>query len=115
VDTSESLRFPVPTGLSFEVEDLVLIRKWADLNDVIVAVRLDHGIAGEEYEEVVAFQTRLRPVSRLIMWRSAESVFVQPLVGVRAQYDSVRDALASLRLKQRIFLTDIVATSWPTV
>jgi hypothetical protein len=113
VDTSKSYRFPVPTGLSFEVEDLVRIVKWADLNNVIVEVRLDHGIAGEEYEEVVAFHTRLSPPCQLMVWRTADSVFVRPLVGVRAQYSSVRDALAGLRLKQRIALTDIIATSWP--
>jgi hypothetical protein len=103
VDISGSLRFPLPTGLSFEVEDLVSIAEWADLNHVIVAVRLDHGLAGEEYEEVVAFHTRLNPPCQLIMWRSAESVFVQPLVGVRIKYSSVCEALASLQLKQRPF------------
>jgi hypothetical protein len=113
LDTSKSLRFPVPTGLSFEIEDLVCIMKWADLNNFIVVVRLDHGIAGEEYEEVVAFHTRLSPHCQLIMWRSADAVFVQPLVGVRVQYGSVRDALAGLGLKQGIVLTDIIATSWP--
>jgi hypothetical protein len=113
VDSSKSLRFPVPTGLAFEVEDLVRIIRWADLNDASVVVRLDHGIAGEEYEEVVTFHTRLGPPCRLIMWRSADSVFVQPLVGVRVQYGSVGDALAGLPLKQRIVLTDIIATSWP--
>jgi hypothetical protein len=101
MDTSKSLRLPIPTVLSLEVADLVRIRKWADLNDVIVAVRLDHGIVGEEYEEVVAFHTRSSPLCRLIIWRNAESVFVQPLVGVRGQYGSVRDALASLRLTAR--------------
>jgi hypothetical protein len=115
MDTSKSLHLPLPMGLSFEVEDLVRIREWADLNDVIVAVNLDHGIAGEEYEEVVTFHTRLSPLCRLIMWRDAEAVFLQPLVGVRGRYGSVRDALASLRLKQRVVLTDITITPWPIV
>jgi hypothetical protein len=59
VDTSKYIRFPRPKGLSFEVEDLVFVGKWADL------------------------------------WRNADAVFVQPLVGVREQYGSVGDALAS--------------------
>jgi len=115
MDTSKSLRLALPMGLSFEVEDLVLIRKWADLNDIIVAVRLDHGIAGEEYEEVVAFHRRLSACCGLIMWRNVGSIFVQPLVGIKTQYGSVRDALASLRLKQRVVLADITVTSWPIV
>jgi hypothetical protein len=109
------LSFPRPKGLSFEVKDLVLIRDWADLHDVIVAVRIDHGTTGEEYEEVIAFHTRLSPVCLLIMWRNAEAVFLQPLLGERQQYGWVGDALASLRLKHRVILTDITAIAWPTV
>jgi hypothetical protein len=115
MDAPKSLSFPTPKGLSFEIEDLVLITCWAGLHDVIVAVRLDHGTAGEEYEEVIAFHTRLSPLCHLIMWRNAGAVFVQPLIGVRQQYGSVGDALASLLLKQRVILTDITATPWPTV
>jgi hypothetical protein len=113
VDKSKSLRFPAPTGLSFEVMDLVRIEKWAELNDVIALVRLDYGTAGEEYEELIEFRTRFNSPCQLIMWRSADTVFVHPLVGVRRQYGSVRHALGGLRLKQRIDLTDIIATSWP--
>jgi hypothetical protein len=40
VDTSKSLRLPIPTGLSFEVEDLVRMRKWADLNDYVAQRRV---------------------------------------------------------------------------
>jgi hypothetical protein len=83
-----------PKGLSFEIADLALSKGWADHNDFIMVVRLDHAAAvGDEYEEVIAFQTKMSPLYRLIMWRSATAVFVQPLVGVAKQYDSVSEAL----------------------
>jgi hypothetical protein len=118
-DLTQPGRFAIPPrlpkGLAFEIADLVLIQGWADCRDLRMLVRLDHGATvDEEYEEVIAFQTETSPLYQLIMWRNAEAVFVQPLVGRRRQYKSVADALKSLRPKQLLRLTDITATAWPT-
>jgi hypothetical protein len=87
----------LPKGLAFEIADLVLIKGWADCHNFHMSVRLDHGAAvDEEYEEVITFQTEISPLYRLIMWRNAAAVFVQPLVGRGKRYDSVGDALKSL-------------------
>jgi hypothetical protein len=105
-----------PKGLAFEIADLVLVGSWADCNNFRIVVRLDHGDgAGEEYEEVIAFQTEISPLYRLIMWRNAEAVFVQPLVGRMVRYGSVVEALDGLLPTPRFRLTDITATTWPTV
>ena len=45
----------VPTGLAFEIADLMLLQGWADFHDVQMVVELDHCVEGEEYEEVIAF------------------------------------------------------------
>jgi hypothetical protein len=104
---------PAPKGLAFEIADLVLIGRWADLHNFRMVVRLDHGAAvGEDYEEAIAFQTNASPLYRLMMWRNADAVFVQHLVGRRKQYRSVALALASLVPKQQV--TDITAATWPT-
>jgi hypothetical protein len=85
-----------PKGLAFEIADLVFVRKWADRHNFRMALRLDHGAAvGEEYEEVITFQTNTSPLYRLTMWRNAEMVFVQPLVGRGKQYPSVVAALTA--------------------
>jgi hypothetical protein len=85
-----------PKGLAFEIADLVLARNLADRHDFRMLVRLDHGAAvGEEYEEVITFQTNTSPLYRLTMWRNAETVFVQPLVGRGKQYRSVAAALTA--------------------
>ena len=44
-----------PTGLAFEIADLMLLQGWADFHGVQMVVELDHCVEGEEYEEVVAF------------------------------------------------------------
>jgi hypothetical protein len=101
-----------PKGLAFELADLALIGRWADAHDCRMAVRLDHGADGEEYEEVIAIHMGMSSRCQLIMWRSAAAVFVQPLIGRLQRYRSVAQALRNLDLKPRIVLTDITATSW---
>jgi len=104
----------LPKGIAFEIDDLVRIGRWADCHAFRMLVCLDHGAAvAEEYEEVIAFQTEISPLYRLIMWRNAETVFVQPLVGRGKQYGSVAAALESLLPTPHFRLTDITATAWP--
>lgn len=102
-----------PTGLAFEITDLLLVRSWADLNNLRMMVLLNHGAESEEYEEVIVFHTVVSRFCRLIIWRDAHAVFVQPLVGRRRQFGSVADALESLLPEARVSLTDIAATEWP--
>jgi hypothetical protein len=104
---------PSPSGLAFEIADLLLVRSWADLRDCRMSVRLNHGADGEEYEEVIAFEADTSGHCQLIIWRDAVAVFVQPLIGRMRRYGSVAKSLDSLDLKPRIVLTDITATSWP--
>ena len=84
-----------PKGIAFEIVDLMLIKKWADTRNIKFVIRLDHSAESDEYEEVVAFHPETSPTSPLIMWRTAERVFVQPLIGRRRRYGSVAKALDS--------------------
>jgi hypothetical protein len=102
-----------PKGIAFEIADLLLIGSWAALHCLGMSVRLDHGAEGEEYEEVIAFRAEINPLARLIMWRNAEFVFVQPLAGRRQRYDSISEALENLLPERSVLLTDITATDWP--
>jgi hypothetical protein len=87
----------LPKGLAFELADLVLAGSWAERYDLRAVVNFDHGAAvGEDYEEVIVFQIQSGPFCRLILWRDAEAVYVQPLVGKVRRYDSVAAALESL-------------------
>jgi hypothetical protein len=101
-----------PKGLAFAIADLDFARGWADLHECKFLVRLDHGTDGEEYEEAIALFTGLRSHCRLIIWRNAEAVFVQPLIGCMQQYPSVSMALASIvALKPRVVLIDTTAAA----
>ncbi|MDR3538453.1 MAG: hypothetical protein P4L71_18300 [Acetobacteraceae bacterium] len=106
-------RRDLPKGLAFEIADLVLIRSWAEFQGVHMEIRLDHGTLAEEYEEVIALHASPRAIWRMLLWRNADAVFVQPLVGRRKRYASVSAALESLLPKSRVAVTDIAATGWP--
>jgi hypothetical protein len=85
-----------PTGLAFEIADLMLLQGWADFHEVQMTVELDHCVEGDEYEEVVAFYAKDSPLRRWILWRSADEIVVQPLIGRSCRFRSVVDALESL-------------------
>ena len=86
----------LPTGLAFDIADLMLLQGWANFHDVQMVVELDHCVEGEEYEEVIAFYARDSQLRRWILWRAVSEVVVQPLIGRSCRYASVADALESL-------------------
>jgi hypothetical protein len=85
-----------PTGLAFEIADLMMLQGWAEFHDVQMVVELDHCVEGEEYEEVVAFYAQDSQLRRWILWRAAEGIVVQPLIGRSSRFTSVVDALETL-------------------
>ena len=91
----------VPTGFAFEISDLIFIGCWAAVHDFRMLVRLDHGFEDEEYEEVVEFRTGPSPACRSIMWRGAEAIFLQPMMGRKTEHVSVKAALGAMLLTQR--------------
>jgi hypothetical protein len=58
-------------------------------------IRLDHGVEGEEYEEVIAFRTDATACF-LLMWRDQNTVFAQPMPGRQQCFSSVSAALSRL-------------------
>ena len=91
----------LPTGIAFEITDLMLLQGWADLHNVQMVVELDHCVEGEEYEEVVAFYAKRSPLRRWILWRAPCEIVVQPLLGRSRRFATVTDALASLSTARR--------------
>jgi hypothetical protein len=90
----------IPTGLAFEISDLIFAGCWAAVHDFKMQVRLDHGVTDEDYEEVVEFRKGSRSGCRSIMWRDAKAVFLQPIMGRKTEHASVEAALAALLLSQ---------------
>jgi hypothetical protein len=94
-------------GVAFEISDLSLIKKWADLRNIKMVIHLDHGAMDEEYEEVIAFHPETSRACPAMMWRTVGAVFVQPLIGRKRRYGSVTKALASLARMPGTILTEI--------
>ena len=101
-------------GLSFSIADLLLIGAWCAARGMEMVVRLDHGSDSEEYEEVIAFHTPSGRPCRFIMWRDADAVYIQPLIGRTRRYQSVVDAILALTPQRKPdVVTDVIASRWP--
>lgn len=85
-----------PTGIAFEISDLLLLQSWADFHAMHMAVELDHWVDAEEYEEVVAFYVKDSRLRRWIIWRGFGEIVVQPLIGRSCRFATVAEALDSL-------------------
>jgi len=106
-------RTTVLRGLSFSIADLVLITGWSEAHGLQMDVQLDHGSETEEYEEVIRFRSLSGRRSRWIIWRDAEAVFVQPLLGRSQRHGSIAEALTALTPHQTVIVTDVKARRWP--
>jgi hypothetical protein len=99
-------------GLSFEVDDLILLKGQSAANDLRMVVQLDHRSDVEEYEEVLSFYSGTSPQWRWMMWRNASAVFVRSIDGRGRRYETAGRAMEALLRKQRVTITDIKATHW---
>jgi hypothetical protein len=88
-------------GLSFDIDDLTLIRDRSEANGLHMVVRLDYGSDVEEYEEVLALHAGTNPQYRWLMWRNTNTVFVRSLDGRALRYGSATQAIDSLARKLR--------------
>jgi hypothetical protein len=87
------------TGLAFEIQDLALLQSWAGAQKFLMAVELDHGIDGSEYEEMVAIYERASHTLRWHIWRSPdELITIQPMLGRGRCFASVADAIEALSI-----------------
>lgn len=86
----------LPTGLSFEVPDLVMLRGWAEFHELRLAIELDVCVEDDEYEELLGLYDGTCAFRRWMIWRSKEGIVVQPTLGRTMLFDSMPDALEFL-------------------
>jgi hypothetical protein len=86
----------LPMGLAFELADLVMVQGWSEFHSLRMVVELDYTAEGEEYEEVLALYPRDSAFRRWMVWRGANDVVVQPMMGRASRYASVAEALEHL-------------------
>ena len=67
---------PAPTGLSFDVPDLLMLHAWAEYHELRMTIDLDTFTGSEEYEEIVS---RFRSQSAGTPYRGLNELFVESL------------------------------------
>ncbi len=86
----------LPTGLSFDIPDLLMLQGWADFHDLRMAIELDVCAEGDEYEELLGLYDKTRAFRRWMIWRSSDGIVVQPTMGRTMLFDFMADALEIL-------------------
>lgn len=85
-----------PTGLSFDIPDLLMLQGWADFHNLRMAIELDVCAEGDEYEELLALYDGNCAFRRWMVWRSCDGIVVQPTMGRKMLFDHMADALEIL-------------------
>lgn len=96
--------FPsAPRGISFSIMEHMNLRAWAEPRKLRLVTEIDHVVAGEEYEEVIALYDSDQSWRRLTLWRMAGSVMLQPASGPARRFPDINDALhAAEQMVQRV-------------
>ena len=85
-----------PTGLSFDIPDLLMIQAWADFHNLRMVIELDVAAGGDEYEELLGLYYGASEYRRWMIWRSADGIVVQPMMGRPMHFLALSDALEHL-------------------
>ncbi len=86
----------IPTGRSFDVPDLLMLRAWADFHDLRMTIDLDVCAEGDEFEELLGVYDKDRAFRRWMLWRSNEGIVVQPAMSQTMLFDTMGDVLEVL-------------------
>ena len=86
----------LPTGIAFDISDLLLLRGWSEFHSLRLAIELDVCAEGEEYEELLALYEQNCAFRRWMLWRSCDGIIVQPANGRTMLFDAMADVLEIL-------------------
>ncbi len=86
----------LPTGLSFAIPDLLMLRAWVDFHDLHMSIDLDVCAEGDEYEELLGLYDKDWSVRHWMLWRSCHGIVVQPAAERSMLFDCMGDVLEHL-------------------
>jgi hypothetical protein len=92
--TNATARHRTPYGLSFQVQELVFVRQWAERQGLTLAVKLDQVIDGAEFEELLMISASGRARQALTLWRTDHSYIAQAAGGHPKGFACIQQALA---------------------
>jgi len=85
-----------PYGLAFSIDELLMVRDWAEARTLHMIVALDQVLENAEFEEMIILAPPGRRKRILTVWRTLGSVFLQTPGGRPRAFATMPEALASL-------------------
>jgi len=89
----------LPEGISFEINDLMMLRNWAERNALHLGLELDHQEGSREYEEYASLTPEGGRHRLATMWRTRDAVMIMPFAGATRRFASIAHALAALQVR----------------
>jgi hypothetical protein len=83
-------------AICFEVPELLLVTAWAEFHNLRMTIELDWSAEGIAYEEVITLQVPERRGPPWVLWRTCESVVLQPMAGRPRRFETISDALQAI-------------------
>ena len=84
-------------GLAFAVEDLVMLRNWAEQRRLHLTIALDRVIDGAEFEEMLILAPPAGRRRTLTLWRTQDCVYAQTPAGAPQAFATMQELLDQLR------------------
>ena len=84
-------------GIAFAVEDLVMLRNWAEQKRLRLTIALDRVIDGSEFEELLMVAPPAGRRRTLTLWRTQDGIFAQTSAGAPQGFATMQDLLDQLR------------------
>lgn len=80
-------------GIAFTVPELLMLTAWAEFHGLRLVIELDHCIDGAEYEEVAALYSADSQLRQWTLWRAADAIVAEPMVGAGFREPCISDVL----------------------
>jgi hypothetical protein len=80
-------------GIAFSIEELILVRNWAERNGMQLTVELDHVCAEAEYEEVLVAFPPEQKQHWVMLWRGRGGIFMQRPEQETQYFPTIMEAL----------------------
>ena len=90
MDHPATARPKAPYGLSFPVQDLLLLRGWAAPRGLRMEILLDQVMDGAEFEELILVRCRGRARGAISIWRTSAGVIAQAVGGQPMLFSGVQ-------------------------
>jgi hypothetical protein len=92
---------PAPYAIAFAIEELLLVRSWAQQRGLHLTIATDQVRNGAEFEEMLILTSKGRQPPSLMIWRTANAVFAQTPQSRPHGFATLKELLAALHPAQK--------------